>query len=67
MDEQHAREHAFLMVDTSHAKRHPGWPLDSLSIVPETGLYFVEETAAAHNDPYYAEVSRFLRESLLLG
>lgn len=34
--------YAFYMVDNPHHLRHPGWPLDSISIRPKTGLYFVE-------------------------
>lgn len=36
--------YAFYMVDTPHPTRHPGWPLDSISIRPKTGRYFVEHT-----------------------
>lgn len=35
---------AFYMVDKPHPIRHPGWPLDSISIRPKTGCYFVEHT-----------------------
>ena len=34
--------YAFYMVDKPHPVRHAGWPLDSISIRPRTGLYFVE-------------------------
>lgn len=34
--------YAFYMVDKPHPVRHPGWPLDSISIRPKTGCYFVE-------------------------
>ena len=34
--------YAFYMVDKPHPNRHPGWPLDSISIRKKTGLYFVE-------------------------
>lgn len=34
--------YAFYMVDTPHPVRHPGWPLDSISIRKKSGLYFVE-------------------------
>ena len=37
--------YAFDMIDTPHERRHPGWPLDSLSIEPRTGKYFVEPGA----------------------
>ena len=36
--------YSFYMVDKPHPTRHPGWPLDSISIRPKTGLYFVEHT-----------------------
>ena len=36
------RASGFLLTDKIHAVRHPGWPLDSISIDPETGLYFTE-------------------------
>ena len=34
---------AFYMVDTPSPLRHPGWPLDSLSLRPEDGGYFVDK------------------------
>lgn len=34
---------AFYLVDRPSKKRHPGWPLDSISINRKTGLYFVED------------------------
>lgn len=34
--------YAFTMVDKPHPVRHPGWPLDSISIRRGTGKYFVE-------------------------
>lgn len=33
---------AFYLVDTPSSKRHPGWPLDSISINRNTNTYFVE-------------------------
>ena len=35
--------YAFYLVDKPHPIRHPGWPLDSISIRPRTGRYFVED------------------------
>ena len=35
--------YAFYLVDKPHPERHPGWPLDSISIRPRTGRYFVED------------------------
>ena len=32
----------FYLVDKPHKKRHPGYPLDSISIMPEFNKYFVE-------------------------
>ena len=34
----------FYFVDKPHEKRHPGYPLDSISIMPELNKYFVELT-----------------------
>lgn len=34
---------AFLLVDTPHPLRRPGWPLDSISLRIATGRYFIEE------------------------
>lgn len=34
----------FYFVDKTHEKRHPGYPLDSISIMPEINKYFVELT-----------------------
>lgn len=36
------RASGFLLTDKIHPVRHPGWPLDSISIDPETGRYFTE-------------------------
>ena len=44
MDRQAAKASAFGMVDTPSSFRHPGWPLDSLSIRKDTGTYFVEKS-----------------------
>ncbi len=41
-DETVSSIHVFRMVDRPHPVRTPGWPLDSLSIWPSTGQYFVE-------------------------
>ena len=37
------RAGGFWLCESAHPVRHPGWPLDSLSLDPETGLYFTEE------------------------
>lgn len=39
----------FYLVDAVHPKRHPGWPLDSISVDRETGLYFVDEAPVQEN------------------
>lgn len=36
---------SFDMVDRPSPQRHPGWPLDSLSIDRRTGAYFTDDTA----------------------
>ncbi|MBE6670561.1 MAG: non-canonical purine NTP pyrophosphatase [Ruminococcaceae bacterium] len=37
------RASAFYMIDTPSDKRHPGWPLDSISLNRNTLTYFVDE------------------------
>ena len=37
------RSSAFYMVDKPSDKRHPGWPLDSISVRRDTGTYFVDK------------------------
>lgn len=49
---------AFFMVDTPSPLRHPGWPLDSLSVNRQTGRYFVEKQPA---------ISRPITENIMLG
>ena len=41
---EEAMQGAFCLVDTPSPIRHPGWPLDSLSKEPDSGLYFTERT-----------------------
>ena len=41
---------AFYMIDMSSPKRFEGWPLDSLSINKETGVYFVEGRVVASKE-----------------
>lgn len=57
----------FCMVDAVHPNRHPGWPLDSISVDLDTGLYFVEPNDSAQADaadaavrPCHAELTAFL-------
>lgn len=52
--------YAFHMVDTPHENRHPGWPLDSLSIEPRTGKYFVEPDSRAEPSMYTAPEKRLI-------
>lgn len=63
--------YAFIMVDKPHPIRTPGWPLDSLSIRPCTGRYFVEsrdhQMSAAQEvlaKAYADELVRFWAENL---
>ena len=74
MDEEEARNSAFYMLCAPHPIRHPGWPLDSLSISPRTGRYFVEETredAPQEDnvifDAYWQKLRAFLLSALKLG
>lgn len=39
----------FYLVDLVHPNRHPGWPLDSISVDRKTGLYFVDEAPEQEN------------------
>lgn len=60
---------AFYMIDMSSPKRFEGWPLDSLSINKETGVYFVEgrEVASKENiikGQYEKNIIDFLKKSL---
>lgn len=62
----------FLMVDHPSDKRHPGWPLDSISMDRSTQQYFVgginegrdtkEESAA--KDAHLSRLKAFLKEAL---
>lgn len=38
---------AFYLLDTPSPNRTPGWPLDSLSVNRQTGIYFVDGRAAS--------------------
>lgn len=57
----------FYMVDAVHPNRHPGWPLDSISVDLNTGLYFVEPNDSVQADvadatvrPCHARLTAFL-------
>lgn len=39
----------FYLVDMVHPNRHPGWPLDSISVDRETDRYFVDEAPKQEN------------------
>ena len=49
---------AFYMVDTPSVKRHPGWPLDSLSLNRNTMTYFTD-----HGNNIYDDV----QEQIMVG
>ena len=60
----------FYMVDTPHALRNPGWPLDSLSILPATGRYFADaelkaQACAEQNDATHSGFEKRLWDFLL--
>lgn len=57
VDEQ-GRAAAFYMVETPSPNRHPGWPLDSLSVNKNTMTYFVD-----HGNNIYDGVE----ESIMVG
>lgn len=67
-----AKRSAFYMIDRPSVNRHPGWPLDSLSLNRNTLTYFVEEGDNKY-DPtkenvicgeYRERLVRFLKEAL---
>ncbi len=57
VDEQ-GKAAAFYMVDTPSPNRHPGWPLDSLSVNKNTMTYFVD-----HGNNIYDPVE----ENIMVG
>lgn len=65
--------YAFYMVDTPHENRHPGWPLDSLSVDRRTGKYCVEPDWRAGADQYTAREKQLIeayereRRAFLVG
>lgn len=69
------RAHMFDFVDTPHPARHPGWPLDSLAVNRDTGLYFVESRDRVAQPvkenvvvgEYKRHLQAFLAQSLGLG
>lgn len=59
MENSEATQHsAFYLVDTPDTKRHPGWPLDSISVNRHTMRYFTDKT----NDKYDTT-----NENIMLG
>lgn len=67
---QTAKKDAFRMVAQPSGRRHPGWPLDSLSVGRNTGRYFTDggndryEATDAYSKRARARVTGFLKESL---
>jgi inosine/xanthosine triphosphate pyrophosphatase family protein len=60
---------AFYMIDTASPKRFEGWPLDSLSINKETGVYFVDGRVTESKEniikgQYEKSIVDFLKKSL---
>lgn len=59
----------FYMIDAASPKRFEGWPLDSLSINKETGVYFVDGRAIESKEniikgQYEKSIVDFLKKSL---
>lgn len=67
------RESAFYMIDQPSGCRHPGWPLDSISLNRNTLTYFVEEGNNKYDTTeenvmvgeYRERLVRFLEDALL--
>ncbi|MCM1221056.1 MAG: hypothetical protein NC548_41895 [Lachnospiraceae bacterium] len=67
-----AKRNAFYMVDQPSVRRHPGWPLDSISLNKDTLTYFVDEgnnkrDTAKENvitGQYQERLRKFLEKSL---
>ena len=57
----------FYFVDKACDKRNPGYPLDSISIMPEYNKYFVELTQEEKSGKTYNEndVINFMVNSIL--
>lgn len=66
------KQSAFYMIDKPSVSRHPGWPLDSLSLNRNTLTYFVEEGDNKYDTTeenvmlgeYRERLVGFLREAL---
>ena len=69
LDEQGKAE-AFYMVDQPSSERHPGWPLDSISLNRNTMTYFTDHSSKGETEEqimvgdYRQRVIRFLAEAL---
>lgn len=71
LDEQ-GKAAAFYMVETPSPNRHPGWPLDSLSVNRNTMTYFVDHGNNIYDQaeeqimigPYRQRVIAFLKRAL---
>lgn len=71
MDEQ-GKAAAFYMVDTPSPNRHPGWPLDSISLNRNTLTYFTDHGNHIYDDveeqimvgAYRQRVVEFLKRAL---
>lgn len=61
-----AQRTAFYLIDTPSPRRRQGWPLDSISVEPDTGTYFVDRKpgADAAPDGYKIRLGAFLRRAL---
>lgn len=65
--ERTLHDSAFFLLDTPSPLRTPGWPLDSLSVNAETGLYFVDahfQAPSAHRKQAIEEQKHFLHTAL---
>ena len=56
--ENEKRVGSFFMTDTPSDKRHPGWPLDSLSLNRKTMTYFTEDGNNLYDD---------VKEQIMIG
>ena len=60
---------SFYMLSTPSSLRTPGWPLDSLSVRRDTGIYFVEERISdpvVKKQQTFDEIRNFLLTALKL-
>lgn len=69
-EREEAKKEAFYMVSKPHKLRHIGWPLDSISVDRNSGIYFVEEekeeTDSVIEEEYRKKLIEFLSTSLEL-